>query len=440
MSIYKRGNIWWCHFFVAGKEYRQSLETTDRRKAINEEKDRVSRACDGKLVALGTPFARLTFAEAVDQYIADRKPCVEPRTHITETERGKIVKAKLGAFPIKKISAELIQAYMRDRKAAGKANATVNRELDVIRGVLKRAKLWAVLADEIKPLPIRENIGRVLPFEEKLQMTSAAKLRPEWQSVRLAMTIALNTTMRSSEVRKLRWSNIDLIGKSLVVGKSKTDAGERKIPLNSPAWLAVMELRERAKRLFGDAIQPTWYVFPKNADRKKPDPLQPVGSWRSAWRTLTRSVSCPECGQLQKPAQNCWRKSCKADLSKLKSATAGFRFHDLRHQAITELGEGGASDATIMAIAGHVSKKMMEHYSHARMAAKRNAVEALGRAGHSTVTAQNRLFEEDNIPQVIEKMVDETGVEPATSSLRTQGTDSHRSVLNYTVDPTKPIA
>ena len=29
----------------------------------------------------------------------------------------------------------------------------------------------------------------------------------------------------------------------------------------------------------------------------------------------------------------------------------GFRFHDLRHQAITEMAEAGASDATIMAVA-----------------------------------------------------------------------------------------
>jgi integrase len=55
----------------------------------------------------------------------------------------------------------------------------------------------------------------------------------------------------------------------------------------------------------------------------------------------------------------------------------GLRFHDLRHQAITELAEHGASDATVMALAGHLSRAMMEHYSHVRMAAKRAAVEGL---------------------------------------------------------------
>jgi integrase len=55
----------------------------------------------------------------------------------------------------------------------------------------------------------------------------------------------------------------------------------------------------------------------------------------------------------------------------------GLRFHDLRHQAITELGETGASDATLMALAGHLSREMMEHYSHDRMAAKRSALAKL---------------------------------------------------------------
>ena len=53
------------------------------------------------------------------------------------------------------------------------------------------------------------------------------------------------------------------------------------------------------------------------------------------------------------------------------------RSHDLRHQAITELAEAGAPDATLMALAGHLSRGMMGHYSHARMAAKREAVDKL---------------------------------------------------------------
>jgi predicted nucleotidyltransferase len=58
-----------------------------------------------------------------------------------------------------------------------------------------------------------------------------------------------------------------------------------------------------------------------------------------------------------------------------------FRFHDLRHQSMTEMAEAGIPEAAMQSIAGHLSKKMLDHYSHARMAAKRGAVEALGGGG-----------------------------------------------------------
>jgi hypothetical protein len=61
----------------------------------------------------------------------------------------------------------------------------------------------------------------------------------------------------------------------------------------------------------------------------------------------------------------------------VKSTTAGLRFHDLRHHAITELAESQTSDQTIMSIAGHVSPKMLAHYSHVRLGAKRTALDAL---------------------------------------------------------------
>jgi integrase len=53
------------------------------------------------------------------------------------------------------------------------------------------------------------------------------------------------------------------------------------------------------------------------------------------------------------------------------------RFHDLRHTCITKLAESQASEQTLMAIAGHVSRQMIEHYSHIRMEAKRVALDAI---------------------------------------------------------------
>ncbi|MGH9665088.1 MAG: tyrosine-type recombinase/integrase [Bryobacteraceae bacterium] len=129
------------------------------------------------------------------------------------------------------------------------------------------------------------------------------------------------------------------------VRRSKTDAGHRTILLNRDATLALAKLRERAEA-FGSTA-PEQCVFPA-CENKQVDPCTPQKSWRSAWRRLTKAAGFP-----------------------------GFRFHDLRHQAITEMAEVGASDATIMAVAGHVDRAMMEHYSHVRMAAKRDVLQKL---------------------------------------------------------------
>ena len=102
-----------------------------------------------------------------------------------------------------------------------------------------------------------------------------------------------------------------------------------------------------------------------------------MSGWRSAWRRITKAIYCLNCGELQDPADVCCNEKCRADISKVKSSTAGLRFHDLRHHAITELAESQASDQTIMAIAGHVSRRMLAHYSHVRLEAKRSALEAI---------------------------------------------------------------
>jgi integrase len=201
-----------------------------------------------------------------------------------------------------------------------------------------------------------------------------AQSRPEWETAYLASVLALNTTMRGCEVKQLRWRDIDLMDHSLVIRRSKTLAGERLIPLNVNAYAAVMRLRERSQMLLGSDLQPDWYVFPSAEGYSKPDPTKPMGGWRSAWRNLTRAINCPACGELQDP-ETTSNAECGADTSKVKSSTAGLRFHDLRHHAITELAESQASDRTVMAIAGHVSQRMLTHYS--RIEAKRKALDAL---------------------------------------------------------------
>src|SRR5262249_55233414 len=93
--------------------------------------------------------------------------------------------------------------------------------------------------------------------------------------------------------------------------------------------------------------------------------------------------------------------------SKAKSPLHGLRFHDFRHHAMTELAESRASERTIMAIAGHISPRMLEHYSHIRFDAKRKAPRSPRRegleGGYGTNHGTNPPSERMPTSQIIEK-------------------------------------
>lgn len=166
MALVKRGSTWHTHFFVEGVRYRQSLETTDWREAQRKERALIADATAGKLASSKMDYANLPFAEAAQIFLDDRMPQLAPRSAQTERERLGAVTQSLGAIPVSKLKPEHVLAYIGQRKDAHRANSTVNRELDVIRGVLKRAKRWHHFADIVRPLPTRQKIGQALSYED----------------------------------------------------------------------------------------------------------------------------------------------------------------------------------------------------------------------------------------------------------------------------------
>lgn len=383
MALVKRGKTWHCHFVVNGQRFRQSLGTKDWREAQAKEKELIGQAMDGKLTQSSTSLARQPFGEAADDYVTARKLELASASQAKEKQLLVQLRAYFQQAPLKSISAKRIIEYRAWRAEQKVGPATLNSEIGLLRRIMKRARLWARVADDIRPLREPETIGKALTDEEQQRLLKTAVMRPEWETAFLAAILCLNTTARGCELKSLQWSDVDLFAKTLTIRKSKTDAGVRIVPLTDVAVSALGRLRRRAEA-FG-TVEASHYVFaafvPKFKLKGKRlvdgvidykitefDPKRHLKSWRSAWRTLTKKAGLP-----------------------------GFRFHDLRHCAITQLAENGASDSTIMAIAGHVSRRMLERYSHVRMEAKRTALEALAvstkTAGYDTNHDTNQTAE-----------------------------------------------
>jgi integrase len=228
--------------------------------------------------------------------------------------------------------------------------------------------------------------------------------------------------------RRLRRArrDIDFLNNTLLVRASKTEAGERMIPMNNEIHDTILGLRERARKF--DGTDAKHYVFPA-CERGHIDSTRHQKSFRTAWRNLTRAIQCPSCGTLQRPGDVCIAKNCRGDIKDIKSPLAGLRFHDLRHHAITELAESQVSDQAIMAIAGHVSPRMLARHSHVRTEARRQAVSALSAkastsrfwggkgVSYDTRNDTKRGECEAQFPEVVENMVGPNGLEPLTSTV-----------------------
>src|SRR5579862_6506704 len=211
--VYKRKLHWHMDVTVNGVRYREALNTSDRREALNLEKKRVGEILSGKRASkTGRDFARMAFRDARTAYLEEREAHVRPRTIQFEKERLKPLTAYFGLKPLGRFKAEDVSGYQRDRLKSVAAR-TVNMEVGVLRRLLKRAKIWTALAEDVRMLPERQKpIARVLNSDDKRLLFQTAASRPEWHVAYYAAVLAASTTARGVELKNLRWSDVDLFG------------------------------------------------------------------------------------------------------------------------------------------------------------------------------------------------------------------------------------
>ena len=348
MSLLKRGKVWWYEFWFAGRRVRESSKASSKTLAKAAEQRRRRELEEGFNNLDDVRHERVrTIQELADEYLVSYK-LRHPRSAIFAEYALGHVKRLLGEQMLVDVNDEAIKKYQEARLRENAAPKSINEEVgfllrmmdiagDVLRVRLRKKK--------ILKLKTGTPIGKAYGPEEKARLIENAK---EAQSPHIypALMIALNTGMRDAEIKTLTWGQLDLQKRYLAVSRSKTEAGEgRTIPLNSTLYDTLATYAEWYILRFGE-LRPEWYVFPFGRPRPD-DPTRPVTSLKTAWRNLR------------------------------KKANVTGRWHDNRHTLITDLAESGASDQTIMDIAGHVSKQMLKHYSHIRLEAKRTALESI---------------------------------------------------------------
>jgi integrase len=359
VGVYKRGNTYWYKFRFQGQTIRESASTNSKTLARDAERAR-RRELETALNRIQKRDRAPLFRIAAEQWLDDRKATLSKGAYEAYRASVKHLVENFGRRLVCDLDHRDIAVFQTKLTAAGKSARTVNLCVAVLRMVLKGHGLWAPIADRVKGMRERRDVGRAISHEDEAKIVSAIKLSRSPALMPL-FVLSIDTGLRAAEVRGLRrrdlrlnWQNGTIQSGELCVPQSKTEAGRgRVVPLSSRVRAVLTLWLSRFPESNSDS-----YIFPAHkiglsGDSRKPilyvvDLNRPMGFWKKSWSGV------------------------------LKRTGFNYRWHDARHTFISRLCENPAiSEQTIMALAGHVSRAMLNRYSHIRTQAKQAAIAAL---------------------------------------------------------------
>lgn len=285
---------------------------------------------------------RMTVEAALKRYLLEVTPTKRESTQTGEHKKAQALIRHLGKYSLAALSAEIVAQY-RDARLAGdedangkrtpRSNNTVRLELALLSHLFTVAiKEWGIglpfnpVSNIRRPAPGSGRNRRLTAAENKRLLAAVdAYSNPMFSWI---VRIALETGMRLSEIATLRLSQVDL-QKRVVRLEHTKNSSPRTVPLTLAAT-----------GLFQLAIE---------------NPLRP------------RGVDLLFFGE---PGRDGVRRAYLFDKAwaqaKVNAGLLNFRFHDLRHEAVSRFVEAGLSDQEVSAISGHKSMQMLKRYTHLR--------------------------------------------------------------------------
>jgi len=262
----------------------------------------------------------------------------------------------------------VIEKWRSEQLKDGKAGTTINRDVTSLKACLSRAVEWGVLDENPlhKLRPIRtDNLSRAryLTADEERSLRKTLLERDEqlcnrresgnkWRRERHQATLpdlsvrffsdylhpmvllTVNTGLRRGEVLQLRWSDVDLLQRKVIIRGDNAKSGKtRYVPLNDDALSTLQRWQPHAEA--------TGWVFPAHDGGR-------MTSIKTSWKRVLKNA-----------------------------AIADFRWHDLRHHFASRLVMKGVDLNTVRELLGHADLSMTLRYAHLSPEHKHDAVARL---------------------------------------------------------------
>lgn len=257
---------------------------------------------------------RMTWAEAVIRYRRETKN----KDAVNEVSLFKIIHPFLGHLFLDEIKRGHINQIIQSRLSEGVSNTTVNRLLQKIRAVLRKAEReWEVRCDPPYIKMLKEPKVRVRWLTRAEAYRLLAALPPHLKDM---ASFSLETGLRESNVTLLRWDQVDLNQKIILVEGEDILKSDKPfvVPLSPKAISLLMRQRN------------------KHPDRVFTFKGKPVR--RANGKAFRKALE-------------------RADIE-------NFRWHDLRHTWATWHVQRGTPLEILQELGGWTDYKMVKRYAH----------------------------------------------------------------------------
>ncbi|MDJ0766064.1 MAG: tyrosine-type recombinase/integrase [Myxococcota bacterium] len=245
------------------------------------------------------------------------------------------------------IQARDIARYKMQKLKQGLSKKTVNNQLVILGRLLAIAIEWEIIekAPKMNMLKVPKPDFDFLDFEEAERLIAATT--DDWRPMIL---MALRTGMRLGELLAIRWEDIDLVTKRILVRRNAVygaigtpkSGKNREIPLCDSLLDELKNYRHlKGELVFSNARGKMWLAQ---------DTYSPL------------HYTCR-----------------KAGLRKVG-------WHTLRHSFASHLVMLGAPIKAVQELLGHSTLEMTMRYAHLSPDAKRDAVQLLDKSAHSRIT------------------------------------------------------
>lgn len=248
------------------------------------------------------------------------------------------LRAHFGPVPLDQLTAATVQEYITARTQAQKTPGTVNREVDVLKSILKAAATAGHIPASpiagLKRLRVVKRRKKVLTQAEEDRVLS--ELRPV---DRVLYIVAVDTLIRLGNVLNLQWE--DISATHITLRDSKT--GPYQVPLSSRAKAALATLTRRKG-----------YVFPHRRQAKTDRDR------RGAIRLMLK-------------------RACHRARVPYGRAVGGLTFHTAtRASGATRMLRAGVDPSTVQAVGNWRDFRSMQEYLQTDDRLMRQAVNQIG--------------------------------------------------------------